>query len=121
MKKTVREYTKNTTFKEFNEETRKLSKGSRWEDYPFKVSLRLGFKNQMTLIFPNFTLKVMFFLLSCATTCTEKEMTQYFPESKSEFLYRGVNEFYPPDVLEGMKKNNWICSPANSFISTSEW
>ena len=63
----------------------------------------------------------MFFLLSCATTCTEKDLTQYFPKSKdSEFLYRGVNEFYPPDVLEGLRKNNWICSPANSFLSTSE-
>ena len=30
-------YTKDTIFKEFNEETRKLSKGIDWEDYPFKV------------------------------------------------------------------------------------
>ena len=30
-------YTKDTIYKEFNEETRKLSKGIRWEDYPFKV------------------------------------------------------------------------------------
>ena len=30
-------YTKDTILKEFNEETRKLSKGIDWEDYPFKV------------------------------------------------------------------------------------
>ena len=113
----MRMYTKDTIYKEFNEETRKLSRGITWEDYPFKVFRRvLG--NWSCSIIHN--IKVMFFLLSCATTGAEKDLTKYFPESNSRFLYRGVNEFYPPDVLEGLKKNSWICSPANSFLSTSE-
>ena len=29
-------YTKDTIYKEFNEETRKLSRGITWEDYPFE-------------------------------------------------------------------------------------
>ena len=37
VKEAVKLYTGNEIYRDFNEETRKLSKGIRWEDYPYKV------------------------------------------------------------------------------------